>query len=79
MICLKSSISDFYVKMLQFIRNIWLHHSRGILNAVPVSASFNKNKQTNKHQKTWGPFFPGFRQLQDCDPNAFLSYYGDFQ
>lgn len=50
MVCLKSSISDFYVKMLQFIRNIWLHHSRGILNAVLVSASFNK-KNPNK-QKT---------------------------
>lgn len=43
MVCLKSSISDFYVKMLQFI-------SRGILNAVLVSASFNK-KTPNK-QKT---------------------------
>lgn len=43
MVCLKSSISDFYVKMLQFI-------SRGILNAVLVSASFNK-KPPNK-QKT---------------------------
>lgn len=86
MVCLKSSISDFYVKMLQFIRNIWLHHSRGILNAVLVSASFNKKnpKQTKNIKRRRvdpfrGPFFPGFRQLQDCDPNAFLSYYGDFQ
>lgn len=52
MVCLKSSISDFYVKMFQFIRNIWLHHSRGILNAVPVSASFNKKTNKQKHQKT---------------------------
>lgn len=79
MVCLKSSISDFYVKMLQFI-------SRGILNAVLVSASFNKKnpKQTKNIKRRRvdpfrGPFFPGFRQLQDCDPNTFLSYYGDFQ
>lgn len=44
-VCLKSSISDFYVKMLQFIRNKWFHDSREILTVVPVSASFNKTKQ----------------------------------
>lgn len=56
MVCLKSSISDFYVKMFQFIRNIWLHHSRGILNAVPVSASFNKKTNKNIKRRRVGPW-----------------------
>lgn len=71
MVCLKSSISDFYVKMLQFIRNIWLHHSRGILNAVLVSASFNKktpNKQ--KTSKDVG-FFLGLDSYRTVIPTHF--------
>lgn len=70
MICLKSSISDFYVKMLQFIRNIWLHHSRGILNAVPVSASFNKNKQTNIKRRGVR-FFLGLDSYRTVIPTHF--------
>lgn len=77
MVCLKSSISDFYVKMLQFIRNIWLHHSRGILHIVPVSASFNKKTNKQKTSKDVGStplgvsFFLGLDSYRTVIPTHF--------